>query len=777
MKNLLALLSLFIAFVSNAQTVSISSSATGAICAGTNVTFTASLTGYTTPSYQWYKNNVAIAGATNAVYSSSSLSNNDVINVAVFEGGATVSTSGLVLNLDAGNSSSYSSGATTWTDLSGRGNNGTLSSVAYSSSNQGYLTFNGTSSYVSLPNSTDFNFGTGDFAVEFWTQNTSTTKTPNFLAINSNNGFYSSVRMGWAPNINGNPTMTFAHSTNGTSWAVQTGFTASLSNWTQIVISRTAGVVTMYANGVNKGTYNLSGSLMTTTTSNPTYNQIGTLPNWQSVYTLQGNMSIVRYYNGSSLSTSQVISNYNSICSRYGLNPIGTTSNSITTTVNASPSIPAVTVTGDACINKTNLTTTTGLSSYTWYKDNVSLSGATTNTYLPTVAGDYKVAVSNGTCSSTSSATTLYTCGVTADGKMVNIATPGSLLSLEGGANFGTGIDDIGKIINTTGLTTTTGTISATAAVLGGVISATNAVTSSIGVIYSTDANFSTSSSATIQSNVVAGAYTSSIIGLSSSTAYYAKSFVVNKAGTSYGPVVSFTTPAAYVAPIITTTGLVLNLDAAHPDSYSGSGTTWTDVSNNNNSVTLPSVLASSYSATTGGGSFTFNSNNAINKFSSTSINNWNINTTNAISVETWIKYTSNGGLQFYFQDAALNYRYGFDQNGHFYYDLGCHCDRNPSTATLTADTWHHLVITAGKEAANGNRIKSRFYIDGAQVYSNDEGMSSLPNITTPYYFGDDNYHSYPLNANAGVIRVYKSALSQAEITLNFNAQKARFGF
>jgi hypothetical protein len=360
---------------------------------------------------------------------------------------------------------------------------------------------------------------------------------------------------------------------------------------------------------------------------------------------------------------------------------------------------------------------------------------------------------------------------------MVNIAIPGSLLSLEGGANFGTSIDNVGKITNTTGLTTTTGTISATAAVLGGVISATNAVTSSIGVIYSTDSNFSTSTSATIQSNVVAGAYTSSITGLSSSTTYYAKSFVVNKAGISYGPVVSFTTPAAYVAPIITTTDLVLNLDAAHPDSYSGSGTTWTDVSNNNNTVTLPSMLASSYSATTGGGSFTFNSNNAINKFSSTSINNWNINTTNAISVETWIKYTSNGGLQFYFQDAALNYRYGFDQNGHFYYDLGCHCDRNPSTATLTADTWHHLVITAGKEAANGNRIKSRFYIDGAQVYSNDEGMSSLPNITTPYYFGDDNYHSYPLNANVGVIRVYKSALSQAEITLNFNAQKARFGF
>jgi len=366
---------------------------------------------------------------------------------------------------------------------------------------------------------------------------------------------------------------------------------------------------------------------------------------------------------------------------------------------------------------------------------------------------------------------------LTADGSMLAINNPLTLVSHEGGLNFGTGVNELGKTVNTTGLTTTTGTIKATSAILGGVISATNAITSNIGVIYSTDVNFGTYSSTTIQSNVVAGTYTTTISGLSSSTPYYAKSFIVNKSGTNYGAAVSFTTAVAYIAPTITTTGLVLNLDAAHPDSYGGSGTTWTDISNNNNSVTLPSVLVSSYSATTGGGSFTFNSNNATNKFSSTSINNWNINTTNAISVETWIKYTSNGGLQFYFQDVALNYRFGFDQLGHFYYDLGSHSDRNPSNATLTANTWHHLVITAGKESTNGNRVKSRFYIDGAEVYSNDEGISSLPNITTPYYFGDDNYHFYPLNANVGVIRVYNKALTLSDISLNFNAQKSRFGF
>lgn len=527
----------------NAQTVSIASSAiSNTICAGDAVTFTATPSGYTSPSYQWYKNGAAISGETSSTFTTSSLNNNDAINVSVAESTSSVSTSGLVLNLDAGNSSSYTSGATSWTDLTGRGNHGTLNNASYSSSNQGSLTFNGTSSYINLPNSTDFNFGTGDFAVEFWAKNTSSSITPNFIAINSNNGFYSSVRIGWAPNINGNPTVTFAHSTNGTSWAVQTGFTASLSNWTQIVLSRTAGVVTMYANGVNKGTYNLTGSLMTTTTSNPIYNQIGTLPNWQSVYTLQGNMSIVRYYKASSLSSSQVISNYNAICSRYGLTAIGNTSNGITTTVNPSPSTPTLTVSGDACINKTTLSATSGVYSYTWAKDNVTISGATGNTYTPTLAGDYKVAISNGTCSNTSTTTTIYTCGVTPDGKMRPTSSITTLLSNEGGINFGTGTNETGSIFNTTGLTTIKGTIGSTTAILGGVISATNAVTSSIGVIYSTDANFGTYSSSTIQSNVVAGTYTSSISGLTSSTPYYAKSFIVNKSGTIYGTTESFNT-------------------------------------------------------------------------------------------------------------------------------------------------------------------------------------------------------------------------------------------
>jgi hypothetical protein len=117
-------------------------------------------------------------------------------------------------------------------------------------------------------------------------------------------------------------------------------------------------------------------------------------------------------------------------------------------------------------------------------------------------------------------------------------------VSQEGGVNFGTGVSEEGKTVNATGLTTTFGTISATTAVVSGVISSTNALTSSIGVIYSTDSNFGTYSTSSTQSNVAAGTYAFTLSGLSSTTPYYAKSFIVNKAGTSYGAVISFTTLA-----------------------------------------------------------------------------------------------------------------------------------------------------------------------------------------------------------------------------------------
>ena len=58
-------------------------------------------------------------------------------------------TSGLLLHLDAGNSSSYSGSGNTWNDLSSSGNNGTINGATFNSTNKSF-DFDGTNDYVGL---------------------------------------------------------------------------------------------------------------------------------------------------------------------------------------------------------------------------------------------------------------------------------------------------------------------------------------------------------------------------------------------------------------------------------------------------------------------------------------------------------------------------------------------------------------------------------------------------------------------------------------------------
>lgn len=108
---------------------------------------------------------------------------------------------------------------------------------------------------------------------------------------------------------------------------------------------------------------------------------------------------------------------------------------------------PSLTVTGDACVNKTTLTTASGLTAYAWYKDNVVISGATSNVYTPTSIGAYKVEVTNGSYSSTSITTTIYECGRTADGRMTIVEGSTTLVSRDGSINNGKGVTESGKIV------------------------------------------------------------------------------------------------------------------------------------------------------------------------------------------------------------------------------------------------------------------------------------------------------------------------------------------
>jgi len=71
-------------------------------------------------------------------------------------------TDGLVLSLDAANTKSYPGSGTTWTDLSGNGNNGTLvNGPTYSGSNGGVIVLDGVNDYIDIP----INLSTSNYTI------------------------------------------------------------------------------------------------------------------------------------------------------------------------------------------------------------------------------------------------------------------------------------------------------------------------------------------------------------------------------------------------------------------------------------------------------------------------------------------------------------------------------------------------------------------------------------------------------------------------------------
>ena len=75
---------------------------------------------------------------------------------------------GMVLYLDAGDSSSYPGSGSIWYDLSGNGNNGTLNSVSYITNGSDTMYFSGSSSYISFSSPTLIPIQNQQYTISIW---------------------------------------------------------------------------------------------------------------------------------------------------------------------------------------------------------------------------------------------------------------------------------------------------------------------------------------------------------------------------------------------------------------------------------------------------------------------------------------------------------------------------------------------------------------------------------------------------------------------------------
>ena len=176
-------------------------------------------------------------------------------------------TDGLVLALDAGNSKSYNSTiSTNWTDNFG-GNNGTLVGGTHHNDGPfvgaGYVEFDGTGDYLSIADSADFDFGTGDFTLEFWVYIKTSGQTDVLFVKRNSNAVYAPFMF-----ILLNGDLQARYSTTGSSWStttIKTNANISTNTWHHVVMVRSGSSFTGFYDGQSVAMTSSSSSLTSNT--------------------------------------------------------------------------------------------------------------------------------------------------------------------------------------------------------------------------------------------------------------------------------------------------------------------------------------------------------------------------------------------------------------------------------------------------------------------------------------------------------------------------------
>ena len=228
--------------------------------------------------------------------------------------GPLIVTSGLLMYLDAANIRSYSGNGTTWTDLSGNANHGTIvNSPTYSSNYKGCFVINGTTQYFTIPAGATPS-GTNPFSFSWWFLYTSLGNfgTSGFIMADSNAIGRMELSVYGGASSSG-PSTTLGYSGNGTSLYFSASYSLYANTWYNIAFTNTGSSQVYYVNGVAVGSAATSVSW-----PNSAMNVLGGQnPGSYSGY-MAGNFSIIKTYSRA-LTSAEITQNFNSLRYRYGI--------------------------------------------------------------------------------------------------------------------------------------------------------------------------------------------------------------------------------------------------------------------------------------------------------------------------------------------------------------------------------------------------------------------------------------------------------------------------
>jgi hypothetical protein len=368
------------------NTPTISPSNTVSACIGQTVTLTSSASS----GNQWYKNGVLINGATSNTYGattagvytvvvtasgcSSTASNPTTVNFTATPSAPTIT---------AGSSTTFcAGGSVTLTSSSTSSNQWYKDGTAITGATAATYVVNASGSYTVL-------YSIGSCTSP---QSTATVVTVNALPATP------SITAGGATTFctGGSVTLT-SNATSGNQWYL---------NGTAI-----GGATATTYSATTSGNYTVAATLTgcTSAQSSATAVTVNAIPitptitaGGPNIFCAGGSVTLTsnaasgnQWYNGATLITGAINTTYTATASgtyntKVSVNGCtSAASNNITVTANPIPAQPPITWSG------TQFSTTSGFATYKWYLNNVLISGANTNTYIPTGNGIYKVEVTD----------------------------------------------------------------------------------------------------------------------------------------------------------------------------------------------------------------------------------------------------------------------------------------------------------------------------------------------------------------------------------------------
>tara|TARA_B110000503_G_scaffold129393_1_gene201580 strand:+ start:108 stop:3785 length:3678 start_codon:yes stop_codon:yes gene_type:complete len=702
---------------------------------------------------QWFNGNIAnVQLNTGTAFTDDEVSQQYNAEYPRFKSSRDIPRESMALELDAHNPDSYLSG-TTWNDLSGQGNNGTLNNgVEYTTDNGGVLDFDGTDDYISIPNSTSL-------------QNTSNLTLEAWVKLDTNVGYYVGIIGKGTSDANEEYCILILPSTGklymdvgaGGGPYVNAGYAFALDTWYHIAGTheRVGGVSTIkvYVNGVYQPS-TTNGSTLTPN-SNTTSVTIGSrFSNGGSTW--PGQIALARIYTRT-LTHDEILNSYTSTAPRYRVQLPRTVNDSLALDVDFgnTTSYPREGITiYDRSGNGNNGTATNGppweftnggIFDFDGTDDYINFNSPSSLDFIYTDPFSLEIWINPD-------ATSGFKHLIGKSFADYRLAQSGTGISFRLDANLIT--TQVGTLVagEWTHIVATWDPITSTARVYqDGILQ---------GSITNTAANW-TSTSNSFQ------------IGTSPGEAYYFDGKIA--LGGAYSKTLSNSevlenyksTRSRFGTDGIPTSGLTLHWDASNIDSYDGTSTTISDLSGNGNNGTLYNGVGFDGEC---GGALVFD---GIDDFVYSSYTNLNLTATDCtiIGVSRYVSinqgtYLGGGRI---INARGNNWLMGhWDRSAKKYYAQGWVSDSSGTEGM--PDTSLHFYHTFNKPSTNS----WSFYIDNVLDSGPNSNGSQGPNGFTIGKYGTSN-GEYS-NSKFYTLLVYSRILSDSEVTQIYTHYRNRFG-